>query len=71
MVHKNMATGRLTQLRDIFLFCCFTGLSYAVVKKLRRWVIVIGIDGEQWINIKRQKQIPHPTCLYAFKWRSH
>jgi integrase len=41
--------------RDIFLFCCFTGLAYADVQKLRPWDIVIGIDGEQWINIKRQK----------------
>jgi site-specific recombinase XerD len=55
MANKNMATDRLTQVRDIFLFCCFTGLAYADVKKLRRWDIVTGIDGEQWINIKRQK----------------
>jgi integrase len=55
MANKDMATDRLTQVRDIFLFCCFTGLAYADVKKLRRWDIVTGIDGEQWINIKRQK----------------
>jgi integrase len=41
--------------RDIFLFCCFTGLAYADVKKLRRWDLVTGVDGEQWISIKRQK----------------
>ena len=52
---KNMATDRLTQVRDIFLFCCFTGLAYADVKKLHKWDIVTGIDGEKWIVIKRQK----------------
>jgi integrase len=55
MANKDMVTDRLTQVRDIFLFCCFTGLAYADVKKLRRWDIVTGVDGEQWINIKRQK----------------
>lgn len=55
MANKVMATERLTQVRDIFLFCCFTGLAYADVKKLRRSDLIIGIDGEQWISIKRQK----------------
>ena len=55
MTNKDMVTDRLTQVRDIFLFCCFTGLAYADVKKLRRWDLVTGVDGEQWISIKRQK----------------
>jgi site-specific recombinase XerD len=55
MANKDMVTDRLTQVRDIFLFCCFTGLAYADVKKLRRWDLVTGVDGEQWISIKRQK----------------
>ncbi|HTK21036.1 MAG TPA: site-specific integrase [Mucilaginibacter sp.] len=55
MADKDMVTDRLTQVRDIFLFCCFTGLAYADVKKLRKWDIVTGIDGEKWITIKRQK----------------
>lgn len=55
MASKDMVTERLSQVRDIFLFCCFTGLAYADVKKLRRWDIVTGVDGEKWISIKRQK----------------
>lgn len=55
MANKDLSTDRLTQVRDIFLFCCFTGLAYADVKKLRRWEIVTGVDGEQWIVIKRLK----------------
>jgi hypothetical protein len=39
---------RLEYVRDIFVFCCFTGLAYADVKKLTHDDIVIGIDGEKW-----------------------
>jgi site-specific recombinase XerD len=39
----------------VFLFCCFTGLAYVDVKKLRTSQITKGLDGEQWIIINRQK----------------
>ena len=55
MADKKFATDRLTQVRDVFLFCCFTGLAYADVKKLKRSQISKGIDGEQWIFTTRQK----------------
>lgn len=53
--NKKMATERLEQVKDVFLFCCYTGLSYIDVKQLKNSNIVIGIDGENWISIKRQK----------------
>ncbi len=46
---------RLEQVRDVFVFCCFTGLAYADVKKLTHDDFVTGIDGELWINTKRTK----------------
>ncbi|GMN09039.1 site-specific integrase [Croceitalea sp. MTPC9] len=46
---------RLEQVRDIFIFCCFTGLAYADVKKLNRGDISVGSDGEEWIKTKRSK----------------
>ncbi|MDC0008299.1 site-specific integrase [bacterium] len=46
---------RLDQVRDIFVFCCFTGLAYADVKKLTNTDIVIGSDGNQWIKTRRTK----------------
>ncbi|MEP2059410.1 MAG: site-specific integrase [Maribacter litoralis] len=46
---------RLDQVRDIFVFCCFTGLAYADVKKLTNADIVIGSDGEKWIKTRRTK----------------
>ncbi len=55
MVKKELHTVRLDQVKDIFIFCCFTGLAYADVKKLSQNNLVIGIDGEKWINIKRTK----------------
>ncbi|WP_316849083.1 site-specific integrase [Pedobacter agri] len=52
---KEMVSERLEQVRDIFLFSCYTGLSYIDVKQLRVTDIVLGVDGEEWISIKRQK----------------
>ena len=46
---------RLEHVRDCFVFCCFTGLAYADVKKLGHDDFVTGIDGELWINTKRTK----------------
>ncbi|GAA3627406.1 site-specific integrase [Flavivirga jejuensis] len=51
MVEKELHTERLDQVKDIFIFCCFTGLAYADVKKLSKDDIVIGIDGDKWIKI--------------------
>ena len=55
ITNKEFATNRISQVRDIFLFSCFTGLAYADVKKLKRAEIVKGIDGDMWIYTKRQK----------------
>lgn len=55
IVSKKLHTPRLNQVRDIFIFCCFTGLAYADVKKLTKDDIVIGIDGEKWIQTSRTK----------------
>lgn len=55
MLAKRFHSERLTLVRDIFIFCCFTGLAYADVKKLSRDDINKGIDGELWINTARTK----------------
>ncbi len=52
---KEFASDRLSQVRDIFLFSCYTGLAYVDVVKLSRSHINIGIDGDKWIFTKRQK----------------
>jgi integrase len=46
---------RLELVKDIFIFCCYTGLAYVDVGNLKRSQIVTGIDGEKWIITTRQK----------------
>jgi site-specific recombinase XerD len=55
MAGKKFATERLAQVRDIFLFSCFTGLAYVDLQKLKRAEISTGIDGGKWIFTRRQK----------------
>ncbi|MTI40008.1 site-specific integrase [Fulvivirga lutimaris] len=52
---KEISMERLGHVRDIFLFCCYTGLAYADVKKLTADNITKGLDGEQWIYVDRTK----------------
>jgi site-specific recombinase XerD len=55
IIDKDFGTDRLSVVRDIFLFSCFTGLAYIDVKNLTKSHISIGIDGEKWIYTHRQK----------------
>jgi site-specific recombinase XerD len=55
MANKHIEVERLALVRDLFLFSCFTGLSYSDVAKLTARDIVTGIDGEKWIFINRTK----------------
>ncbi|MDP9075870.1 MAG: site-specific integrase [Bacteroidota bacterium] len=55
ITEKTFDTDRLNQVRDIFLFCCYTGLAYADVQKLKQSEIIKGADGEMWIVTKRLK----------------
>ncbi|SHG14428.1 Site-specific recombinase XerD [Salegentibacter echinorum] len=55
IMEKQFSISRVEQVRDIFLFSCYTGLSYSDVSKLTSNDITIGIDGRQWIKVKRTK----------------
>jgi site-specific recombinase XerD len=55
VINKDFKTERLSLVRDIFLFSCFTGLAYIDVKNLTKSHISLGIDGEKWIFTHRQK----------------
>ena len=66
---KNFEVERISQVRDIFLFSCYTGLAYADVKKLKRSEITSGVDGGKWIfsrpsGIKQPKneRLPEGDC---------
>jgi site-specific recombinase XerD len=55
LTEKVFEVERIGQVRDIFLFCCYTGLAYVDVKQLKTTDIVVGMDGEPWIDTTRQK----------------
>ena len=55
IIEKEFKTERLSLVRDIFVFSCFTGLAYIDVKNLTKSHISFGIDGEKWIFTHRQK----------------
>jgi site-specific recombinase XerD len=46
---------RLTEVRDVYIFCCFTGFAYKDVEQLSTSNIFIGLDGKRWIKKNRQK----------------
>jgi len=49
------AMERLDQVRDVFVFCCYTGLAHTDVEKLTPDNISKGLDGEYWIFVDRSK----------------
>jgi site-specific recombinase XerD len=55
ILKRKFSCKRLEQVRDIFIFSCFTGLAYIDVKKLTEKNIRISFDGKLWIMTKRQK----------------
>lgn len=52
---KHFRIERLEQVKDLFIFSCYTGLSYAEVFDLEPNHVVKGIDGEWWIEGQRKK----------------
>ncbi|UOK43392.1 MULTISPECIES: site-specific integrase [Flavobacterium] len=55
IIDKGFVSERLTLVRDIFIFSCFTGLAYIDVKQLSNNNLTIGIDGDKWLFKNRQK----------------
>jgi site-specific recombinase XerD len=54
-IYQKPLLKRLDEVRDVFLFSCFTGLAYREVFNLAENDIVLGNDGSKWIQIKRVK----------------
>ena len=55
LLNKNISVPRLAQIRDIFCFCCLTGLAFSDVKQLKSEHLVTDINGMVWIRKTRQK----------------
>ena len=54
LIKKKFSIKRLDKVRDVFLFCCYTGLAFIDVKELKE-TDIITISSEKWIYKKRQK----------------
>jgi len=55
IAEKVIDNDRLCRVRDVFIFCCFTGLSFIDVKQLKRSEVTIDSKGELRIYKGRQK----------------
>jgi integrase len=55
LLTKRFSIPRLEKIRDVFVFCCFTGLAFIDVKELKPEDFTTGSDGTVWIRKKRQK----------------
>jgi integrase len=55
MIATHIDNKKIEQAKDIFLFCCFTGLSYSDVFSLTKQQIQQSFSGKLWIKGKRQK----------------
>lgn len=55
VLNKQIDIPRIGQIRDIFCFCCLTGLAFADVQQLKPEHIVKDINGMEWIRKARQK----------------
>ncbi|TNF39464.1 MAG: site-specific integrase [Bacteroidetes bacterium] len=52
---KDFSIERLQQVKDLFVFSCYTGLAYIDAINLKSADIRKGIDGGEWIFTARQK----------------
>jgi integrase len=75
---KAISSKRLEFIRDLFVFSCYTGLSYVDAVNLSVSSLILGIDGQKWISTRRKKtntplKIPVlPRALEIIeKYKSH
>lgn len=55
IINKDFDLPRLERMRDVFIFACYTGLSYGDVKSLEACHIITDKEGRMWIYKKRVK----------------
>jgi len=57
LTSKIFPIERLQVVKDVFVFCCYTGLSFIDVQQLTRSEISVGTDGIAWIKKRRHKTL--------------
>ncbi len=55
MWNKEFGIPRLDEVKDVFLFCCYTGYSFIDVERLTQKDLGRGIDGDLWVFTERKK----------------
>lgn len=78
IIDHELGNSRLSEVRDAFIFCCFTGFAYQEVYNLRPKDLTVGFDKKNWINTNRNKT-KNPEFLpllpiaddLIVKYRSH
>ena len=55
LMQKTMPSKRLEKVRDVFVFCCFTGFDYSTTASLTEQNLVLADDGSMWIETHRVK----------------
>src|ERR1700744_723636 len=55
LYHKKFEVKRLEEIKDVYLFMCFTGFAYKDTSLLTTDHIINFFDGQQWVVKNRQK----------------
>jgi site-specific recombinase XerD len=78
LYNKNITINRLSEVRDVYIFCCFTGYAYETTYNLEPENIFTGIDGKLWVTKDRAKTgseecvplMPIPLAIVE-KYKNH
>lgn len=52
---KKISIKRLEEVRDVYIFCCFTGYAYETTYNLEPENVFKGVDGKLWVTKDRAK----------------
>jgi integrase len=55
LVNHSFKQTRLERVKNLFVFCCYTGLAYREMSNLKPVHIQKGFDGIKWIKMTREK----------------
>ena len=55
LMELSLPLQRLAEVRDVYVFSCYTGYAYQEVYDLTSANIVVGMDSHKWLNVQRQK----------------
>lgn len=55
LINTEITNHSIDIVRDVFVFCCHTGVAYIDIKQLTHDNLIKGIDGNLWLSIYREK----------------